>query len=1116
MTSTGQSRITLLLSLAALIVAFGLTGLNLVAQTTNADILGTVSDQTGAVVPNANVTVSSLETGQSRAMTTTSTGDYVFTALRVGRYAVSVSAPGFKKFSAPNIVIAAGDRLRVDAHLLPGAATESIVVQDIATGLQTDSSSSGDLVGQRAVQDLPLDGRNYVNLIQVTAGVNAAQPTSLQSGNRNSDRRSTSAFSANGQQDVFNNNMIDGLDNNAGGLVGVKPSVEGIEEIKILTNNYTAEVGRAAGAVVNIITKSGTNDFHGSAFEYVRNDMFDSRYFFAKTGSKPEFRLNQFGGSIGGPIFKNKTFFFGDAEAYRKIKAYTSLYTVPTAFEMANVGNFSDRCGTAPGCVIPSAAINSIGRNFFNLYPATGQIPGLFSNNYQGTVKDTQDLITVDARLDHHFTPNDALFVRYAYNPVQTYDPSPFPAVNGIQSGGSLNGISGHNNMTLQNGQIEYSHIFKPTLLMELRAGYTRFDQSTSPLNYGKNIPQSWGMNNVNLPSLPGTSGLTLVYPTGYSFLGDTGFMPATTKHNVYQMNGAVTWLHGAHSFKLGAGLIKREAASISNEFPTGLMVFSPLSILAYGINWLYGVSDMLYGVPLAILRGNGMQPAIYEFWEPSVYLQDDWHATKNLTLNLGLRYEVFPPNSEKRNRIANFDLSTLSLVQASSSNPHLGVATGYGNVSPRIGFALELPHQAAIHGGAGMTYYSQTLAASQIGSGNPPSTFYNQTSFPLTSISNMVVPSLVDVTKLATNSTITTVNNWPKHFSDSYIYQLSMEVQKQFGANVATVGYVGELGRRLLWSYNANEPLPPGPPAAGVTTPIMPAYVYQTQYPYLTTITVNNNAATMSYHALKGQIQRRTANGLTVNINYTYARGLSSSFSTDAYNGSSGIQGGSYAGNTRYDYGNSDFDVRHRLAGSIAYELPFGKNLTGAKGALLKGWQANTLAYWQTGVPFSVTDSTVVPAYLYGSKSPTTTGWNLLPPGGPGARPNMVHSAHLSNSSITQFFDPTAFQLQTQGTLGNEHRNQIYGPHDRRMDFSLIKTFPIYERMKLQFRAESFNIFNIPNFAAPNTAITKWQTEAAGSTPDSNKADTNFGSISSTSVSEVPREFQLALKLMF
>ncbi len=615
-----------LLSLAVLIGACGLTMQTLDAQVTSADIVGTVTDPTGAVIPNGTVTVTNLGTGEVRTMNTTSTGEYTFTALQVGTYSVSVVAPNFETFKVPSIVIAAGDRVRIDAKMQPGAASQSITVTGLAPALQTDTSSDGDLLGAQSVQDLPLNGRNYVNLLQVAAGVNAGQPNSLQGGNRNTDQRQTGSYSANGMSDYFNNNMIDGQDNNAAGYIGVRPSIEGIDEIKVLTNNYSADLGRAAGAVVNIITKAGTNTFHGSVFEYVRNDYFDTKNWFYSPGSPtPELRWNQFGGSIGGPIFKNKTFFFGDAEELRTIQTTPSRLNVPTAYEMnqfltSGVGDFTDACPSSLSATTCKAQYyvaspNAVAAAYFNMYPHSGQLAG-FANNYSGEPRKQQNATVMYAGIDHHFTANDLLFLRYAYNPTWTLNGSTFPVekLPGVSAPfsaglGGANGLSGTNINTTQNAMIDYTHIFKPTLLMELKTGYTRMDQESLPLGYGMNIPAAFGMNNVNLPSVPGTSGLTQFSITGLSSLGSAGYLPIFDTYNVLQLNGAVTWIRGNHTLKMGGAVIHREVNGFGGTpgaYPTGIAVFFQLPSLApYFPHLAYGAAAMLAGQPLEIVRIN-------------------------------------------------------------------------------------------------------------------------------------------------------------------------------------------------------------------------------------------------------------------------------------------------------------------------------------------------------------------------------------------------------------------------------------------------------------------------------------------------------------------------------
>ena len=710
--------------------------------------------------------------------------------------------------------------------------------------------------------------------------------------------------------------------------------------------------------------------------------------------------------------------------------------------------------------------------------------------------------------MDEHFSSNDLLFVRFSYDPVHTLNTSPFPAVNvagvsGVLSGGSINGVSGTNDTTTYNAAIGYTHIFNQNLLMQTNIGYVRLYTAATPLDYGRNIAQAFGMQNVNLPQVPGTSGLTNIYPLGYSNIGDVIYQPAFTTYDNYLANSSVTYTRGNHDIRFGGALTRRLYDLVSNPYPVGLEVFASIVAPPYFDlpNPLY---SLLAGAPADTARGNQLNALIYQYWEPSAFVQDDWHATQHLTLNLGLRYEVFPVNTEKRNRTANFNLSTLNLDLA-TTNSHLGIATQYGDFQPRVGFALELPHQAALHGGFGMTFYP-TAYSTPVGSNNPPSFFSYGAQFPSASLSSLPIPTAPNPTKLASNPTLTAVNSWLPNFGPLYIEQLSLEAQKQFGNNVVTVGYIGELGRKMPYPYNADEPPPPGP--TSLSNVVIPSFVYARQYPYLQNITVNSTSGEMSYNSLRALFQRRTANGLTFNINYTYARELSDTFNPAApSNGPSGVDSGFFP-NPRYDYGNSELDIRNRVAGSIVYEILYGRHLTGLKGAALKGWQLSIIGYWQGGLPFTVTDG----ATAYATRTGTTYTQDLEPGTSVAAdRPNMVSSGKLANQKLNSFFNTNAFQLQTLGTAGNEARNQLYGPHDRRVDVSISKSFKIYDRLTMQFQAEAFNIFNTPNFAVPNNEITAWN---ASGTP--NTTNSNVGTISSTASNEIPRQTQFGLKAVF
>lgn len=394
-----------------------------IGQVTTADLTGTISDPTGAIIPKATVILANLDTGLKKQTTSSDSGDYTFSLLPPGRYSVNITAPGFKSFSVPSVNLLAGDRVRVNGKLEIGQASESVTVEgSTSTALQTDNSTMITGLAGQSVQDLPLNGRNFINLAQVTAGANEGATNGLLSGTRPDDRRATSSLSVNGQSDVINNQLIDGMDNNERiiGTIGVRPSIDAIAEVRIQTNSYAAEVGRAAGGVVNIISKSGTNHFHGTLYEFFRNDKLDAVPFqFGAHNPNPELRLNQFGGSIGGPVKHGNTFFFGDFEGFRLVQGTPPVsLTVPTAYEVANPGDFTDVGG--PLVANPDPA----GLAYFKLFPA----PNVGTNQYVGSQNRIQNYETFDIRIDHQFNSNNLLYGRYTYNNVSTYTPGVFPA----------------------------------------------------------------------------------------------------------------------------------------------------------------------------------------------------------------------------------------------------------------------------------------------------------------------------------------------------------------------------------------------------------------------------------------------------------------------------------------------------------------------------------------------------------------------------------------------------------------------------------------------------------------------------------------------------------------
>ncbi|HVW86700.1 MAG TPA: carboxypeptidase-like regulatory domain-containing protein, partial [Bryobacteraceae bacterium] len=545
--SSRAAAAALALLLAALIIP------PLVAQRSTADIVGTATDATGAVVSDLKVTVRNLDTGAEFSATTDSSGNYQVTLLPIGRYSIRGEAPGFKTWSVPEVVLAIGDRLRQDVHLELGAVGQSVEVVASSPALQTDSSSLGSLINERAVQDLPLNGRNFVALAQLAAGATEGEPTGLPSGTRPDDRRQTSAVSVNAQPTSFNNFLIDGMDDNERfiGTVIVKPSVDALVEMKVQTNLYSAELGRTAGGVLNFVTKSGSNEIHGSLFEFLRNEKLDARNFFAGA-TKPSYKQNQYGGSVGGPIRRNRTFFFGDYEGFRQRQAQTFTNSVPVP--AARQGDFStlnpifDPLSTRPdparpglsirdrftGDVIPASRIDPVGLALVNLYPLP-LTPGLV-NNFTYIPLKTQDNDTFDVRVDHRFSDANTFFARYSFNNTNTVIPKGCPtAPNGIDPVCDT-GRSGTARQRAQGAQINDVHVFGPHLVMELKAGFSRYYVFSLPVNYGKNVSQQIGLNGVNIDN--DSSGLSIVGVSGIATLGDASFIPLITLNNLFQEVG--------------------------------------------------------------------------------------------------------------------------------------------------------------------------------------------------------------------------------------------------------------------------------------------------------------------------------------------------------------------------------------------------------------------------------------------------------------------------------------------------------------------------------------------------------------------------------------------------
>lgn len=1073
------------------------------AQTATGDILGNVTDSSGAIVPNAQVTLTNKGTREVRTFTTSSAGEFTFSNLQPGSYAVTVVSPGFSTFVADNIVLAAGDRTRVSAALQVGAAEQKITVEAVPSSLQTDSTTVGSTIIQKSIADLPINGRNFVNLVQVQPGINAGIPNAQSGGAQVTDRRPTGAVSANGQIESTNNFEFDGADNNTRfqPVVLVHPSEEAIQEVRTDINLYTADTGRTAGAVVNIISKSGSNAFHGSVYEFFRNNVTDARNFFATTAvlaRKPQLQQNQYGASIGGPILHDKAFFFGDYEGFHRKDGNNSVYTatVPTAFEQANPGNLTDICTPATPSVcsttiIPTAQIDPTALGYLRLFPLPNQAgtkasTGQVINNYLSNPTSLQTYSLADGRIDYHFNQTNLLWGRYSYNTTQTYTPPYFPAgpLGAIGSGAIQSPSVGNSNNTTHNVMFSYTHIFSPSLLLELHTAYSNMNATSLPPNYGHNYNDSAPYLVPNANECIACSGLAALTITGYNPSGDPQVQPYLVVEEPHQFGGSLTYTRGKHTFKTGAAMIHRLDDIVQPS--------AKASITFTGSTPTVSLASFFRGYPYNNTRNVPLEKLYIHTYESSVYFQDDWRATPNLTLNLGARYDVFTAPSEKYGHYAALNPVTLAFVVGQNA----GINTDYHMGAPRVGFAYTPKPGTVLRGGFGMTYYpSDTVNSFYIR--NPPSTFATGT---VTSNTPLSTTGVTAVTTPSTTNLSGAIIAKPSNFNDAYFEQANLLVQHDFGPATFTVGYVTDLGRHEQGG-NPNFDLPKAQGPVAPNTPPAPLR-FAAQLPNVTSIYLTGDSAESNYNSLQTSLVQRTRHGMTFNFNYTWAHGLDDAYSvSDGDNASFGLDP---LNSATADYGNSPVDVRNRFAGYISYQLPFGNSGTHLHKALFGGFQLNGLGFWQTGLPVQISASVTQNGRGYSNFSGVAID-----------RPDQI--APVSTiGALDSFFNIGGFARQTLGTIGNARRYQVRGPHLRRGDVSLLKEIPIHESFHAQLRAECFNLTNTPNFANPGGSITAYST-----TPDSQGRyeATNaggFGQITSTAFGYSGRQFQFAARLIF
>jgi hypothetical protein len=625
--------------------------------------------------------------------------------------------------------------------------------------------------------------------------------------------------------------------------------------------------------------------------------------------------------------------------------------------------------------------------------------------------------------------------------------------------------FSGPARQTAHNAQLDYIHIFSPGLLMEVKTGFTRLDNASYGLNHGTNASQQFGLSGVNVT--PQTSGLTPVWINGYGSLGDAWALPLRNIENSFQYAGSVSCSRGTHNLKAGAGLIRRQALNAQQMFGLGFFVFS-------GQLTGNGVADLLLGISTQVSRSNELVAPGYRMWEAGFYLQDDWRVRPRLTLNAGVRYDIFTPFTEAHGRISNLDTAAAKILVAGENgvSETAGIKPDYSNIAPRLGFAVTLGRNTVARGGYGLTFFPTNYTAI-FNLKNPPfSSSYGPAYFQKLS-AGLPPPSPIDP-----DNPVGTLSAQALGYKSGFLEQFNLTLEKEFSGNVVRIGYVGQRGRRLAQILpNINIAPPSSLPNPASRTP------FAEKLPHVTKISFAQSKGTSNYDALQISFERRYEAGLSMSSNYTWAHNIDDISTLGSFGMGFGVIPSAVA---EVDRGNADLDARHRFVLTADYEIPFGKNFKGYKSHLLSGWQVNGILVYQTGLPFSILN-----AFPLSNTGVDSTQLD---------RPSRIRSGKLAHPTLNKYFDTSAFVPQDFGTLGDSGRNILVAPSLKKVDLSLFKQFDLTELWRLQFRAECYNVSNSPSFAAPNFFL----------------GDPGFGSINATNVNYTPRQFQFALKLLF
>jgi hypothetical protein len=1061
------------------------------------EITGSVQDELGGVLPGATVVAELAQTRQKFTTTSNSSGQYLLAQLPIGTYSLKVSASSFKQSVLSNVEVHVGDSLRHDFTVQVGNASETVVVEANTGDVQPESAEIKDVIQSRQIVNLPLKTREFLDLAMLSPGV--VRPP----GGTRGDAMQQAGTLVNvlGQRSGHNLYLIDGAtvtDEHFNNMV-VAPSIDAISEFNIQKTSYAPEFGGKSGAVINVVTKSGTNELHGSLFEFVRNDVFDAKNFFdSQTAPIPPFRQNQFGGSLGGPVIRNRTFFFADFEGQRIRKSLTSTFSVPT--DAMRTGDFtglpavydpSDSAGGVrqpfPGNRVPFANLDSVSRALLASVPQPNS-PGIAQNLLASRIQRVNSN-NASAKLDHQSSPNDTAYARFSLFDARQFDPFGSDVLQESLLPGFGRGLSTHS----LNGVAGWTHVFSAEFLNEARFSFLTVAGGQTSLNAGNPFAAQTGLQGVT------TNPLDMGFPQvsfggQFTTMGDPALFTFRNNRDFeFFDNVSLHWR--AHNIKFGLYVMRYDLQPVNPNGARGVFSFTPrFTSSAPGLGDGSAFADFLLGDPTTAQVGLGRAAMDAKVNWGHFYLQDSWQITRNLKLDAGLRYEYNQNMTDANNQIAAIDPSVPGgrFVVASNGSgmispaanaflPFLPIpyvtsaAAGWNNslltsrplrLAPRGGFAWTLPGHSntVLRGGFGI--YPNQAAYSIV------TAFAQNLPFFVTKTvsSNAAAPPSFQIQNALTTASLGTVggNDLNHDFKVEYNEVWNLNLEREIGqGTVLSIAYIGSHTVHADSSTVLNVP-EPGPGGISPRRPI----------PQLSQFDTIRWDGWSTYHAFAIGLKRRFSRGLTFDANWTWSHSIDDASDPGATLNEANLPQNVY--DTTSEKASSSFDHRHRAVVSLVYQIPTPLKTPWVK-AVLDQWQAGGYFTAQSGAPFTVNISS----------DQANVG------AGPAQRPNVAGDPNNGPKTPHQWFDTSAFLLPALYTFGNAPRNAVIGPGLEEFDFSLQRDIIVKEPLMLQFRAEAYNLLNHPNFNIPNRIAF---------TP-------NFGSISSAQDS---RQIQFALKLLF